>query len=65
MIWGKFGDWYGVDYTIGSNSQVWSYEFHTLKHHDVEQQIKDEIGRTFGHNPDSVKVIHAVRMVKA
>lgn len=64
MIWGKVGDWYGVDYTIGSDPVVKYHEFHTLKHHDVAQQIADEIGRKSKVDPDSVKVIHAVRMIK-
>lgn len=64
MIWGKTGDYYQVEYTVGSGTQMWDFEFHTTKHHNVEQQAAAAIGRHLGVPADQIKIYHAIRCVK-
>lgn len=64
MIVGKYGDHYSVEFTLEGDIQMRYVDFEILKHHDVEQQLKDKIGAKLGVSPDKVWIYHALRGIK-
>lgn len=64
MIWGTTGDYYQVEYTVGIGTKVWDFEFHTKRHHNVENQAAEAIGRHLGVPVGDIHIYHAIRCTK-
>lgn len=57
LIYGDYGDLYNVDYSMPDGTMRYK-SLRILKHHDVEQQIKDAL-------PEGASVYHVVRRKEA